>query len=93
MKTIQENVDEFNELQEYIDTIITTAKLLNYEVSNEILLIIKKKEEIAPFMTITLHKTPVTTWLKTSCKKTIILRGNISHEEKVNHLKKLLQEL
>lgn len=97
MKTIQENRQEYIELQQQINIIITTAKLIGHKINKDNIAdryTITQQSDIFPFMTLSLHGTINTTKIETNYKGTkTILKPRVSYEIKLTHLQNLLQKL
>lgn len=90
------NEKEQKELYDCIEMIISTSKLLGYEVMrvNSPIVAIWKKGNSAPSIRITFHSLSNGTWLKTGGRQgTVILNQYTPHEKKMAHLQKLLEEL
>lgn len=96
-RSSEEYQKELKELQDYMDLISSTARLLGYKVSTLASheLTIKHQEDTMPFIRVSIHSTIKIIWLKIYCKgkHDVILGKSKSHKEKVNHLKNLLESL
>lgn len=87
---------EFQELQDLIDTISTTAKLLGYKVEllfdNTVTLLFKPSSEI-PDIVLNIYQYNNKTKFKTDYLGHINYHLNTTHQQKIDHLQKILQEL